>query len=308
LEIVDSSPLFSRRTSPNNVADESIEFVDSPERPKPSRGFDYLDNVDLSSPLFPKKATKRSVSISPADESIEFVEGPSRILAKGQNRGMPPPPLPARFTSAAALIDDLPPEPSFAIRPVGKKRTRILPDDDEESPIVSRRSRLRKRKEQTDESPAVARPSRLHKRKDKESAGANPKKDRSHRLPAMENPLYDFEAAHSGDEISEGSSGEDEEESDSDRRFLEELPETQVSPSYNQTLAYRQSLLTQAPGAPVFANKPSRNLRGYRMDTRMSNRRRPGVSSSPPIESDTPDEYALGSFVVDDEAEISYEV
>ncbi|THU94870.1 P-loop containing nucleoside triphosphate hydrolase protein [Dendrothele bispora CBS 962.96] len=312
LEIVDSSPLFPHRTFPSpNLADESIEFLDSrsPDRCNSYKRFDYLDDVEFSSPVFTNKTVNRPrVPTSPADESVEFVEGPS---TKEQWEDMPPPPLPARFMTAAALMEeDLAPEPSFAVRPAGKKRNRVPLV--EESPVVVRPSRLRRREEIVEESPELARSSRLYKRREKEPSNPKPKKGRSrpgNKLRAQDNPLYDFEAVHSGDDVSEGSSNdEDDEESESDRQFVEELPETQVSPSYNQTLAYRQSLLTQAAGGPAFTSRPVRNPKGYRLDSRMSNRRRPGVSSSPPMDSDTPDEYMLGSFVVDDEAEISYEV
>ncbi|KAF8213318.1 hypothetical protein K438DRAFT_1902438 [Mycena galopus ATCC 62051] len=123
------------------------------------------------------------------------------------------------------------------------------------------------------------------------------------RLPHV---VYDMEAAHSGDEVSEGSSGSDEEESESDRQFLQELPETQVSPSYDQSFAYRQSLLTQAPGGPRFGKGPMRKgMFGGGLSESL--RRRPQVSSSPPRDpNEEPDEYSLGSFVVDDDAEISF--
>ena len=122
----------------------------------------------------------------------------------------------------------------------------------------------------------------------------------------MFNPLFDFAAVHSGDETSEGlSEPENDVEDEYDRLFLQQLPETQLSASYDQTLAYRQSLFTQAPAgskAPVFANRPVRP--GMFRNTETSSRRRPFVPSSP--SNSEPDEYAFGSFVVDDEAEISY--
>ena len=119
--------------------------------------------------------------------------------------------------------------------------------------------------------------------------------------------LLDLAAIHSGDEISEGSSHFDDVEDESDRRFLEELPESQVPPSYDQTLAYRQSLFTQAPvgsRAPVFAKRPVRPgmFRG-----RVGMPSRSLVSDSPRVDSDSePDEYHIDSFVVEDEADISY--
>lgn len=117
--------------------------------------------------------------------------------------------------------------------------------------------------------------------------------------------FVDAEAAHSGEELSEGSSGEDDPEDEYDRRFLHELPATQASPSYDQSLAYRQSLFTQAPGGlgPRFAGGPVRQGRFGPMKAR------PAVvlSSSPTrTEDDEPNEYVTGSFVVDDDADISY--
>ena len=54
---------------------------------------------------------------------------------------------------------------------------------------------------------------------------------------------------------------EDDVESEPDRQLLQDIPGTQVSPSYDQFYVYRQSLLMQAPGVqnlPNFMNKPVR--------------------------------------------------
>jgi ATP-dependent DNA helicase MPH1 len=96
-------------------------------------------------------------------------------------------------------------------------------------------------------------------------------------------------------------------ETEFDRQFLQGHPETQVSPSYDQNLAYRQSLFTQAPvrgKAPVFTNRPI--VRSALYGAGLGARRRPLISSSPPINDDEPNEYVMGSFVVDDDAEITY--
>jgi ATP-dependent DNA helicase MPH1 len=117
----------------------------------------------------------------------------------------------------------------------------------------------------------------------------------------------DLEAIHSGDDLTSGSShGDDDPESESDRLFLQELPETQMPLSYDQTLAYRQSLLTQHPRgkAPVFANRPVR--RGQFAGGWGSGARQQRAILSSPSADTVPDEYALGSFVVDDDAEISF--
>lgn len=114
--------------------------------------------------------------------------------------------------------------------------------------------------------------------------------------------LLDYAAEHSGDEVSAGSSNSDDDtESESDRLFIKDSPMTQVSSSYDQTLAYRKSLMTQPPGGgPAFSHGPARNKPFGRMEPRV---RRNVVDSSPPPEDD---EYEFGSFVVDNDAEISY--
>lgn len=123
------------------------------------------------------------------------------------------------------------------------------------------------------------------------------------------NPWLDGEAEHSGDEVTDGSShSEDDVESESDRQFLKDMPDTQVSPSYDQFQVYRRSLLTQPPqtqSLPVFANQPVR--RGAFMTAREHSRCQTMVSSSPPREGDEPDEYVFGSFVVADDADLSFD-
>jgi ATP-dependent DNA helicase MPH1 len=131
-------------------------------------------------------------------------------------------------------------------------------------------------------------------------------------------PWIDVEAGHSGDEVSSGlSSREEEEESESDRRFVTDMPATQPSLSYDQSAVYRQSLLSQAPARtngtkkdnnnnnklslPAFAAPPAR--RGAASAPR---RERVPRLSSPVPPADEEDYYMLGSFVVDDEAEISF--
>jgi ATP-dependent DNA helicase MPH1 len=116
------------------------------------------------------------------------------------------------------------------------------------------------------------------------------------------NPLFDGEAAHSGDEESEGLSGS-EEEDEYDRSFIKDSPMTQMSPSYEQTQIYRQSLLTQAPGGggrqPLFANGPARSRPFGRLQPKKQVYL---LSSSPPPDGeDEPNEYEHGSFVVGDD-------
>jgi len=115
-----------------------------------------------------------------------------------------------------------------------------------------------------------------------------------------------MEAEHSGDETSEGHSDiNDHPESESDHRFLEELPETQASPSYNQTQVYRQSLFTQRPGhapnaAPIFARP--RIMTG----SFAGGRPNPGVlGTSSPRSIHASDDYEFGSFVVHDDDDVT---
>ncbi|KAF5377463.1 hypothetical protein D9615_005173 [Tricholomella constricta] len=295
------SPCFGRHVS---EADESVEFVNASMADNERQTTDVLD---LCTPNFARNEAT-------PDESLEFV-GVRSFLRKdlassplwpassspvkpirGRKRGassaaMPPPPMLSRgLKISSPKKEHEMPQPSFPVRPLAKPRRRLIV-----------------------ESPGLDMPSpsqrRLHRRASPQPQQALPKQQQGGRAPvdAHANPLFDFEAAHSGDEISEGSSGPEDEEDEEDRMFLQEMPETQVSPSYNQTLAYRQSLFTQAPAGangPAFANGPVR--RGI-FGAGMAARRRPMVSSSPPREDDDePNEYVMGSFVVDDDAEISY--
>jgi len=137
-------------------------------------------------------------------------------------------------------------------------------------------------------------------------------------------PWIDVEARHSGDEVSSGRSSQEEEEgaSEGEGRFVTDLPATQPSASYDQSAVYRQSLLSQVPAGsrsnklsvPVFAAPPARRgvpLRGppaaagAALDpssSLLSHHEGAARFSSP----DEEDYYMLGSFVVDDEAEISF--
>ncbi|KAG1825809.1 uncharacterized protein BJ212DRAFT_1316293, partial [Suillus subaureus] len=108
------------------------------------------------------------------------------------------------------------------------------------------------------------------------------------------NPWLDGEAAHSGDEASEGlSHSEDDVESDSDRQFIKDIANTQVSLSYDQSLAYRRGLPTQAPPeGPTFATRPVRREVYTRRES--AERRALVVKFS----RTWPNEYAIGSFVI----------
>ncbi|KAL4069373.1 hypothetical protein J3A83DRAFT_4359291 [Scleroderma citrinum] len=193
------------------------------------------------------------------------------------------------------------PDASFAVRPVGKRlqtrHTEPLEDECQfTSGVVSppRRRLMRKDTETIPRTPTPA----LH-----------PTKRKKPLISIRHNPWLDGEAEHSGDEVSDGSShSDDDAESESDRLFLKDIPDTQVSPSYDQFHVYRQSLLTQPPGMqdlPAFANRPVR--KGASAATREYSWRRPMMSSSPPRDDDEPNEYAFGSFVVADDADLSFD-
>jgi len=226
-----------------------------------------------------------------AGGSIEIPTGPTlasdtlalSCLPKRQESNTPDPQARSLYERSFCLPGEDAPQASFPVRSVPKRKRY-----DMESPILE-----------------VSQPShkRLHRRR------LEPRRHDSQH-PQLERdcdgagPLLDLAAIHSGDEISEGSSHSDEVEDEFDRRFLEELPESQVLPSYDQTLAYRQSLFTQAPvgsRAPLFAKPPVRPgmFRG-----RVGMPSRSLDSDSPKV--DEPDEYHIGSFVVEDEADISY--
>jgi len=226
------------------------------------------------------------------DQSIEIVDGrcSSPVLGGRKAAGeMLPPTLPWRGTlpSPAPSSDYDIPDLSFAVRPPGRLYNQRVTATEPESPASE-----------------MPPPPRRLKRKEKDniSWGPSPPPKRGKgTISIRHNPWVDGEAIHSGEEASEGSShSEDDAESESDRQFIKDIA-TQVSPSYDQSAVYRHGLLTQAPsGGPVFAARPLRRS-GY---TRESAQRRPGVSSSPPREDDLPDEYAIGSFVVDDDEDI----
>lgn len=197
------------------------------------------------------------------------------------------------------------PPPTFAVRAPGRNtKKRVIGDHVDSSPVaveepVQKRSRIRRR---DDSSPAP-------------SPQPRPKKKRMFKDPSeasKHNPWVQFEADHSGDERSVGSSeAEDMDEYDPSFVVQEDYPTTQASPSYDQNAIYRESLLSQAPGrargGPSFANKPAR--RGRPIALGMTPRRpTKGMASSSPARrtDEEPDEYVFGSFIVDDDEDISY--
>ena len=282
----DYEPLF--------LASSPVPVTSPPRLPSD----DEKDPVFLDEPpIFdsPPRGKGKTVRISPPKRSFKTDMGP--------------PALPARIAHASpSASDDWPPEPTFAVRAPGRNaRKRVASEviDIGSSPLapppLSQRRLQRERPRSpspvaADESPVQ--PPRKKKRKFQDAADAQ-----------RHNPWIDLEATHSGDELSAGPSDADT-VLDSDDQFLAEPGETQIDPAYDQTAIYRQSLLTQVPGGagPRFASRPVRRGRAAFGPNRAGPSGygyRRGRSSSP-MDDDEPDEYVTGSFVVDDDAEISF--
>ncbi|KAI0690699.1 hypothetical protein BC835DRAFT_1363433 [Cytidiella melzeri] len=212
---------------------------------------------------------------------------------------MPPPALPTRFTVPAKPLPSpshtdpdvvSSPAPTFAVRAPGlQPKKRVRTDYHDSSPLAATISGGQRRLHQTSDSP-------------------NPKKKKMRKFADVieaqrHNPWIDVEASHSGDELSCGGSDEEEDDfSDSDKQFLTDFPPTQASPSYDQSAVYRRSLMTQIPGGsmPAFAKGPFRRGGPSRPQGRAI------LSSSPPREDGSDDCYEFGSFVMDDDVEVSY--
>lgn len=280
----DSIPLPALNPSSEKAYNQDIAWLlDEDEDPD--------IQIVSSSPAISKTDRDTSSSSRLVDESAMAIND-SIVEVIGVNT---PPSTPPRFTRPSPGPTPDIPEASFAIRPAGRRR--LVKTERSEIPDTQSPPLRRLRRTDTE----IIR---------KSTPPLLPKKTgRKPMVSIRHNPWLDGEAAHSGDEESTGSShSEDDVESESDRQFLKDIPDTQVSPSYDQALAYQQSLFTQAPGlvsVPVFANRPVRG--GGFVTAREHSARRPMVSSSPPREDYEPDEYVFGSFIVEDDADLSYE-
>jgi len=265
-----SPPLLSsRKLNTPGRTNSAIYPRSTSSKPIPSPGWDLS-----SSPLYPDQEQSRGLML-------------------------PPTALPKRFPNNSGKYDA--PEPSQPIRPVGyqRRRRRILVEV--ESPALELPPPSQRRLHRMESTPI--RPKTKGKTKDR------PKRTKPSLLDRNLNPIFDGEAAHSGDEVSEGySNSEDDVESESDRLFIKDSPATQASQSYDQGLMYRRGLLTQVPGngyGPAFVTGPSRPKPFGRIDGPRERRNLP--SSSPPPPDEDLDHYELGTFVVPDDEEISYE-
>jgi ATP-dependent DNA helicase MPH1 len=253
-------------------------------------------------------------------------------------RDKPSPPVPP-LRLRLGFPSPVGPSPSLPVRAAGqaKRRPVIAPASDASSPLQlppPSQKRLHRRSHSHDEdddcSPSAnASPSSHHPPKKKRKLPATKRlKVRDTAEAARAIPWIDVEAIHSGDEVSGGGglSSSQEDEGESLGGFVTDLLATQPPASYDQSAVYRQSLLSQAPvrntgagsnrgknkpSVPVFAAPPARR-KGVPL-------RRPppaaGVAAhherrvarfSSPVPPDEEDYYSLGSFVVDDEAEISF--
>ncbi|KAH9075821.1 P-loop containing nucleoside triphosphate hydrolase protein [Lactarius deliciosus] len=208
---------------------------------------------------------------------------------------------PTREASPPAISPPSPPLWPIAphhspVRPAGraKKRLAIADSSSPAHPPLSQRHLHRRESHSPPSLPPAKKKRRVPKVKVRDTAAA-----------ARINPWIDVEATHSGDEVGSGSSSSAtlSEESESDMQFVTELPPTQASPSYDQSAA------PAAPfSVPAFAAPPVRRG-GVRGLLRAAAPAAAGpavvLTSSPPQPREEDDYYMLGSFVVDDEAEIS---
>jgi len=286
------------------IAENSvIDISSSPvrvERPLSPGMADHDDDVSVAGS---SKMAGKQAEYTKSEATMVF----SSPQSARKKHAMLPPPVPLRVSAT-----NVAPEPTFPVRPMmtkrqGKRKATVVEDDvfGSSPRATSPPRRLRQRRSQSKSPPPKSPLEKRAKGKDREGK-KKPRRDGTGMLIAPE--WVENEAAHSGNEISDGaiSGAEDQSEDEYDREFANDFPSTQVSPSYNQTQIYRESLLTQAPRGkgPMFARGPMRRKPFGNIDRRLP---RHPVSSSPPRDPDEgPDEYEMDSFVVPDDAEISY--
>ncbi|KAI0034898.1 hypothetical protein K488DRAFT_83505 [Vararia minispora EC-137] len=285
----DDSPKVAR--TPARVSalarEKSIDITDS-EPEGELMDVDDGDDDDAPSPIVP---------MSPVEAHSELPH----------SRDMPPPTtIPSRFAPPLEPSSPATPSASFPVR-AGRTKKRPATAIASSSPQASLSPARKRVQHGRAPSPATS-PSRP-------SAKARVKTKKKIRLhdaadAARRNPFLDVEAGHSADDMSAGSDDGVALElgSEGDLHFISEPGGTQVSPSYDQFAMYRQSLLSQAPRgnrAPTFAHGPVRRA----LFGRGGGRSAGCVSPSPVVRRvsgyDDSDEYELGSFIVDDDADIT---
>ena len=302
-EIVDSSPMINptRRPHPGFSPAGSLaspgNHMSSPLSSKHSELIQDLSPNTRNYHQSPSRRDRSQTSIisnsAPASPQNPISSSPVRRSSSNLCKDPRESKSPASFLTQHPIVipDDDRPEPSFPVRRPGKPQRQRFPVNPEiySSPDTAHPTNRRIRRKRIASSPDHPQPTS--------------KNARNTASVREINELINLEATHSGDDVSSGSSHGSDVESESDRRFLQALPETQIPLSYDQSLAYRQSLLTQAPSGskvPVFVNRPVR--RGPFSGGIPSSRR--SFIPSSPTEDDEYNEYDLGSFVVDDDSEI----
>ena len=287
------------------VANDSvIEISSSPVRLERSLSPGTADHDSDIRVAESSRMAGKAAEYTKSEAAMAF-SSPQPIPTK---RAMLPPPVPFRVSAT-----NVAPESTFPVRPMlarrqAKRKASMVEDDfgvfGSSPRAASPPRRLRQRRSQSG-SPPKSPP----KRKPKSGGGKGKKKQGRDETGMLIPPEWaENEAAHSGDDTSDGaiSGAEDQSENEYDREFVSDFPNTQVSPSYNQTQIYRESLLTQAPRGqgPMFARGPMRRKPFGNIDRRLQQH---SVSSSPPRDTgEGPDEYEMDSFVVPDDAEIAY--
>ena len=282
------------------IGDHSvIEILSSPVRVERSPSQEVPERNKGASVAESSKMARKREEYTKSESTLIFSSPQPEVRTK---RAMLPPPVPSRVGTT-----DVAPESTFPVRPMfgkrpAKRRAPTVEDDD----VFGPPRRLRHRRSQS-KSPPPSRSPLTNRTNGVDRKGKKgPRRDGAGMVIAPE--WVENEAEHSGGEISDGAASgvEDQSENEYDREFVNDFPGTQVSPSYNQTQIYRESLLTQAPRGrgPAFSRGPMRNKPFGNIDRRVPQH---VVSSSPtrgPEEG--PDEYEMDSFVVPDDAEISY--
>ena len=276
-----------------------IEISSSPVRIERSSSPEIADHDNHVGVAESSKMAGRAMEYTKSEAIMAF-SSPHPAPTK---HAMLPPPVPFRVNAT-----NVAPESTFPVRPMlakrQAKRKAPMVEDDADTLGSSPPRRLRQRRSES-QSP----PKRLPNGKTKGATGKGKKKSRRDVTGMLIPPEWaENEAAHSGDEVSDGaiSGAEDQSENEYDREFVNDFPGTQVSPSYNQTQIYRESLLTQAPRGrgPAFARGPMRLKPFGNIDRRLPQH---AASSSPSRDpGEGLDEYEMDSFVVPDDADIAY--